>query len=527
MIKINSIYLNPEIDNLETLKEKAFKKASLLPSECLSFKIFKRSIDARKKSDIRLNYSVIVKCASTKIKNRALSKKDVEEYCIPVLNLDCTSEKNLKIIICGMGPAGLFCAYTLAKSGLSPIILERGSKMEDRMEAVNTFFEKGILNTNSNIQFGEGGAGTFSDGKLNTQINTPILKYISDTLIEHGAPAEIAYSAKAHIGTDLLRNVVVNMRNELIKMGVQIYFDTTLSDFDVSNGRICSVSAIRNGKLINIPCDRLVLSTGHSARDTFEMLKNNGVFMTAKPFAVGLRIEHPQIFINKAMFGEKYYNHPSLGAAPYKIWTHLQNGRGVYSFCMCPGGVVVGAASEDGGVVTNGMSFHARDGINSNAALLCDVRPEDFGSDNPLAGMYFQRKWEKQAFNIGGGGYKAPVSLVGDFIKGRASRSLGDVFPTYKPGFSLCDLNECLPDFVCESLRQGILDFDKKIKGFNMYDAVLSGVETRSSSPVRITRDETLQANIKGIYPCGEGGGYAGGIMSAAADGVKVACAIR
>ena len=526
MIKVNSVLLSPDSDNFENVKNAALLKAHIAIDECSEIEIFKRSIDARKKSDIKINYSVIIKCSDKKVKLRALKQKDVSEYTPPVFNFSLCENKNLKIIICGMGPAGLFCAYVLAKNGFSPIVLERGSKMEERTAIVESFFKNGILDENSNIQFGEGGAGTFSDGKLNTGVSSPLLKYVSSVLIKHGAPPETAYFAKAHIGTDMLRNVVVNIRNELIRMGAVIHFNTRLENLVINNGAISGVIAKKGSQMLELECDKLVIAAGHSARDTFEMLKENGLDMCAKPFAAGLRAEHPQSFIDRAMYGN-FAGHDRLGAASYKIWTHLKNGRGVYSFCMCPGGVVVGAASEKGGVVTNGMSFHARNGSNANSALLCDIRPDDFQSDDPLAGMYFQRMWEQQAFKIAGGGYKAPVSLMGDFISGKISSEIGSIYPTYKPGFTLCDLRECIPQFVSESLRQGILDFDKKIKGFNMYDAVLTGVETRSSSPVRIIRDESLQSNIKGIYPCGEGAGYAGGIMSAAADGVKVACAIR
>lgn len=525
MLKINSVTLNPVDDNSENILKAVLKKTALKKSDIKEFKIFKRSIDARKKADIKITYSVLLSLYDKKAEKRLLEgkNKDIAEYAIPHFEISKAVNKDKRVIVCGMGPAGLFCALALAKSGIKPIVLERGGSMEERTKKVDRFFETGELDDKTNIQFGEGGAGTFSDGKLNTGISDLRLKFVCDTFIRHGAPENIAYMAKPHVGTDLLRKIIVSIREEIICLGGSVRFNSEVSDIKIDNGAV-HAAVLKNGE--EISCDAIVMAIGHSARNTFEMLKEKGAAMQAKAFAIGVRAEHPQSFINRAQFGD-FEHEPSLGAAEYKIWTHLKNGRGVYSFCMCPGGVVVGAASETGGVVTNGMSYHARDGKNANAAILCDVKPADFGSDDVLAGMYFQRKWEKKAFEVGGGNYRAPVSRLEDFLSGRASKSFGEVLPTYKPGVSFADLNECLPEFVTESLKAAFLDFDKKIKGYKMADALLTGVETRSSSPVRILRGEDLQSlTVKGLYPCGEGGGYAGGIMSAAADGIKVALAI-
>lgn len=527
MLRINRIVLNPEEDNHDNLKKAVLKKTALNISDIEEMKILKRSVDARK--GVKINYSVIVKVPIDKEKC-LLGKKnsDITTYEPKVFELPKCADAKKKVVVCGFGPAGMFCALTLAQCGIKPIVVERGSSVEKRNCDTEMFFKSGKLNENSNVQFGEGGAGTFSDGKLNTGINDARLFHILKTFTQCGAPEEILYAAKPHVGTDVLKKVVKNIRKRIIELGGEIHFDTCLCDINIKDGAVFSVKTKNTitQKEEEFGCDSLVCAVGHSARDTFEMFYGKKIAMRQKPFAIGVRAEHEQIFINKAQYKE-HYNSPALGSAEYKVWTHLKNGRGVYSFCMCPGGVVVGAASENGGVVTNGMSYNARNEKNANAAILCDVRPEDFGSDHVLAGMYFQRKWEKAAYEAGGGNFCAPVSLMGDFLKGRVSKNFEEVVPSYLPGTTFADLNACLPNFVAESIREAIYDFDKKIKGYNMHGAVLTGVETRSSSPVRILRNEKFESvSVKGLYPAGEGAGYAGGIMSAAADGIKVAEAI-
>ncbi len=528
MIKINSVLVSPECDTYEEKLKQIIKKTSLKESDIKEIKVLKRSIDARKKEDIKLNYSLLLS-VSPETEKKLIKKgiKDVSLYEeIPYVLPFSKSKEKKRIVVCGLGPAGLFCAHSLAQRGVEVICVEQGGSMEERVKKVDKFFSSGEFDTKTNIQFGEGGAGSFSDGKLNTGINDLRLKYITDTFVKHGADRDISYNKKPHIGTDVLRRVIVNIRNEIISLGAKVYFNCKLTDIILKDGKVSEVAVIRDNKEERISCDGVVMAIGHSARDTFFMLKDKGAAMSPKAFSIGVRAEHPQEFINKAQYGN-FYNEKSLGAAEYKLWAHLKNGRGVYSFCMCPGGVVVASSSEEGGVVTNGMSYRARDGKNANAALLCDVRPEDFKTDDVLGGVYFQREWERKAFELGGGDYKAPCARMEDFLKGRETKEFGKVCPTYLPGVRGADLRECLPEFVYESLREGIFEFNKKIKGYNMADAVLTGVETRSSSPVRILRGETLESiTIKGLYPCGEGAGYAGGIMSAAADGIKIAEAI-
>lgn len=523
MLRVNQIVLTPDCDNYENIKKAVLKKTALTKSDIEDIQILKRSIDARK--TVKINYSVAVK-TNEAAKKKALKNKDIQIYVPKTLVLKKAQNRKKKVVVCGFGPAGMFAALTFAKCGITPIVIERGSEVEKRAKKAESFFCGGALDEQCNIQFGEGGAGAFSDGKLNTGIHDERLLYILKTFVLHGAPKEIIYSAKPHVGTDILRKVVASIRNELINSGAEILFDTKLSDINIKDGQIKSVYVLNGGKKDEIECDALVAAVGHSARDTFEMFYEKNIVMQQKPFAIGVRAEHPQSFINEAQYKDSYL-HEKLGAADYKLWTHLKNGRGVYSFCMCPGGIVVGATSEKECVVTNGMSYYKRDGKNANAAILCDVRPSDFNTEHVLGGMYFQRMWEKRAYIAGQRSYKAPVSLMGDFIKKRTSKEFGNVLPTYLPGCVFADLNECLPGFVSESIREAIGEFDKKIKGYNMYDAVLTGIETRSSSPVRILRDENFESvSVKGLYPCGEGAGYAGGIMSAAADGIKVAQAI-
>ena len=376
------------------------------------------------------------------------------------------------------------------------------------------------LNLESNVQFGEGGAGAFSDGKLTTRIKDNRCGYVLEELVKAGAPDEIIYSGKPHVGTDLLKGVVKNIRKEIIRLGGEVRFNSKLEKVNIKDGKLKSI--IVNGE--EIPCEALILAIGHSSRDTYEMLFREGVFMQPKAFAVGVRIEHPQKMIDESQYG-KYAGHPRLKAADYRLaYQSEKTGRGIYSFCMCPGGVVVAAASEENRLVSNGMSYHARDLENANSALVVTVGPDDFEGSSPLKGMEFQRHYESLAYNLGGGGYKAPIQLVGDFMKDEVSKKLGCVIPSYKPGFEFRDLRECLPNYVVDSLKDGITKFDTRIKGYGMNDAVLTGIETRTSAPVRVSRNENLESiNTSGLYPCGEGAGFAGGIISAAVDGIKVA----
>jgi len=421
-------------------------------------------------------------------------------------------------VVVGCGPAGLFAALTLARAGALPLLVERGQEAILRKAQVEAFFAGGLLCPESNIQFGEGGAGTFSDGKLTTGIKSARCAEVLEAFVSCGAPDEILWQAKPHIGTDHLIRVVRNMRLSIEALGGAVRFDTRLTGLMIENGVL---RGIRLGAE-EIEADTVILAIGHSSRDTLAMLRDAGVSMVPKPFSIGARIEHPQSLADRAQYGS-FAGHPALGAADYKLSARLSDGRGVYTFCMCPGGTVVAAASEAGGVVTNGMSSFARDGTNANSALLVSVGPEDFGGSDPLAGVEFQRGWERLAFEMGGGDYRAPVQLVGDLLSGRASRSLGEVRPSYLPGVTPGDLRDCLPPFVIESMAEGIRRFDRQLRGFSLPDAVLTGVETRSSSPVRITRDETGQASLRGLYPAGEGAGYAGGILSAAVDGIYAA----
>lgn len=521
MITVNNIKL--PLDSSDDDIKKAVQ--AKLRTNVRTVKILHRSVDARKKDNIILVYTVEVSVDDehkflSKNKDKDVFLSEVQKYIPPYK----VSKRRCRTVVVGSGPAGLFCSYVLALRGVQVILLERGKAVDERKEKVEFFKKTGILDTETNIQFGEGGAGTFSDGKLNTGIKDKRIRFVLETFAEFadGKVDDILCNAKPHLGTDRLIDIVKNMRNKITDLGGSVRFGCKFTDIVKEDDTLTGVKYTHDGIDEEIPCDNLVLAIGHSARDTVKMLYENGIIMEQKPFAMGVRIEHKREMIDKSQYG-KFAGNKNLGTADYKISCKTGTGRGVYSFCMCPGGVVVPASSENGMIAINGMSEFARDADNSNSALLVGVSPEDFGSEHPLAGIELQRKTEKSAFNIAGG-YKAPIQLVGDLIKGKASKCIGDVIPSYLPGVEPCDLRECLPDFIIDSIKLALPTFGKMIDGFDTYDAVLTGVESRSSSPVRICRDaQTLQCNINGVYPCGEGAGYAGGIVSAACDGIKCA----
>ncbi len=526
MIRINEIKLSLEEDE-SLLKDKAAKILKINQKYINTLTIYKKSIDARKKENIHFTYAVdltigldeeqiVSKCKSNKVQ---LTKPYI--YEIP----ENKRSSKYRPIIAGFGPAGMLAGLILAEAGLKPIILERGKDIDARQKDVNEFWTKRRLDEESNVQFGEGGAGTFSDGKLTTGIKSPFIRKVLDELYEAGAPEEILYSSKPHIGTDRLAVVVKNIRKKIEKLGGEVWLETKLEKLIVYNGFVQGIQYTKNGKASDMEADSVIMAIGHSARDTVEMLYNLGVEIIQKPFSVGARIEHPQSLINKAQYG-KFAGHEKLGAADYKLSCHGLHERGAYTFCMCPGGTVVAAASEKEGVIVNGMSSLARDGENANSALLVGIEPCDFPSEHPLAGIYYQREIEHTAYLLAGGDYRAPAQLVGDFLAGKESKELGSVNPTCPTGVTLTNLDECLPQKVSATMKSAIVEMDKKLNGFNMYDAVLTAPETRSSSSVRILRDEFCQCNISGVYPCGEGAGYAGGIVSAAVDGIKCAHAV-
>ncbi|MTI79405.1 MAG: hypothetical protein FH758_00775 [Firmicutes bacterium] len=520
MIRVSQIKL--PIDHSEAdISDGIIKKLRINKNELLEYHIFKQSIDARRKGCISFVYTVDVLVKNEK---KAVAKANGKDLSIaPDLKYEFVQPGKEKLeyrpVIVGSGPAGLFCSLLLAEMGYKPLLLERGADVDTRSKKVQKFWQDGALDVDCNVQFGEGGAGTFSDGKLTTMIKNKRCRKVLEELVSAGAPKEIIYSYKPHVGTDVLKVVVKNIRHKIIELGGEIRFNSKVTDFIVHNNKVSEVEV--NAKE-RITTNIVVLAIGHSARDTFDVLINQGIEMVQKPFSIGVRVEHPQRLINQAQYKE-FAEQPKLGAADYKLSYHASNGRSAYTFCMCPGGLVVAAASETGGVVTNGMSEYARDAENANSALLVGVRPGDYGSDHPLAGVNFQRNWEQKAYQLGGRNFNAPAQLVGDFLSDKPSNVLASVNPSYRPGVVLAELKKCLPEYVVETLKEAIPAFDNKIKGFGMHDAVLTGVETRSSSPVKINRDENYQTNVGGIYPAGEGPGYAGGIMSAAVDGIQVA----
>lgn len=560
-VRLENIKIRQDLSNDEVMKI-AYTKFNIPQESVTDYKIVKKSIDARDKNDIFYNYSIVVFLKENfkvskllKNKNASLIEQEQKQKTAMPNNL---KENNKRTIIIGAGPAGLFCALTLIENGVKPIIIEQGKTVEERQKDVELFLKERILNTCSNVQFGEGGAGTFSDGKLTTNLHSPLCRDVIDTFVKFGAPEEISYINKPHIGTDNLIKIVANIRKYIENNGGEFTFGTKAVDFEIENNQVKSVivtkmqeqknkpsnscnyeicniitekpqehiiqSRANNTKeRIRIETDTVVLAIGHSSRDMFKKLYEKHVKMEKKNFSVGVRIEHKQQMINESQYGKN----PKLKLPPaeYKLAYHGED-RSCYTFCMCPGGTVMASSSEEGTIVTNGMSTFARDGENANSAVLVNITPEDFKGDSPLEGMYFQQELEEKAFKLGGSNYNAPIQRVEDFLNDKKSTFIGEVKPTYKPGVTLANLQEILPDFVTKTLKEGLIYFDKKIAGFASNDAILTGVETRSSSPVTIKRNEQKMASVQGIYPCGEGAGYAGGIMSAAVDGIKVANAI-
>ncbi len=528
MIRIEEIAL-PFTADPDQLPREVANLLRLSVQDIIRWHISNRAIDSRNKNFIRFIYTIDVEVSHEqetlqKVKLEEIKKHRIKifepfEYFIPQLPALVGRPQP---VIAGTGPAGLFAALVLARAGFQPIIVERGEPVEKRTQKVDSFFLNGHLDPESNVQFGEGGAGTFSDGKLYTLINDPRTDFIFREFVKAGAPESILWDAKPHIGTDQLREVIKNFRKELESLGTTYVFSKAVSGLVIENEKIKKV-ILSDGQ--EIACEALILATGHSARDTYEMLHRHGVEMEPKIFAVGVRIEHQREWLDRAQYG-KFAGHPLLGSARYKLAVHPKGLRPVYTFCMCPGGYVVAAASENNRLVTNGMSYYARDNINSNSALLVNVHPEDMNGNSLFAGIELQRKLEEAAFRLGGGKFRAPAQRLEDFIKNRPSSRFGEVLPTYRPEVKPANLWQCLPRPVAESLKAALPLFDQKLRGFAHPDAVLTGVESRSTSPLRILRDETLQSNIRGLYPTGEGAGYAGGIVSAALDGIRVAEAL-
>ena len=519
MIRIRDITLPPQ-HNVAQLSFEAAQLLRVSSSTIRKVKIVRRSVDARKKPDVKYNYTIDVQVSGNEekiLRNSRCKKASIAPWTgykvKPIKNLDAS-----RPVVVGFGPAGMFAALVLAMSGARPIVLERGEDAERRHEKVQRFWQTGELDVRSNVQFGEGGAGTFSDGKLNTGVNNPRIPWILEQFVLAGADEEILYDAKPHVGTDVLLHVVQHIRNKIISLGGEVRFNTQVTGLRSENGRLTGLEI--NGSEI-IDCSRSILAIGHSARDTFRMLEETGIPMEPKAFSMGVRIEHSQSMVDMAQYGQLS---PHLPPADYKLVSHQEDAT-VYTFCMCPGGYVVAAASEAGGVVTNGMSFSDRAGENANAAVLVTLQPKDFPYPGPLGGAVWQREIEEKAFRLSGS-YLAPAQRFGDFLEGRPSTGPGEIRPTYLPGVHWCDLHDCLPPIITDNLKKGILDLENRLKGFASADAVLTGPETRSSSPVRIVRDGSGQSRLLGLYPAGEGAGYAGGIMSAAVDGMEAAEAV-
>ena len=509
------------------LKRAAAKQLRLPESAIGQVRLCKKSVDARKKDNV--HFVCAVEAAIQGDENRLLSRRrdNAVQKAEPYRYQPPQAGKlPQRPVVVGFGPAGMFAALLLAQCGQEPIVLERGQAVEERERAVQRFWKERVLDSQSNVQFGEGGAGTFSDGKLTTGTGDGRIRKVLEELVAAGAPEEILYEAKPHIGTDKLPGVVRSIRRQVIALGGEVRFSTQVTGFRLKEGRLVGLTLRTPAGEEVLECSQVILAIGHSARGTFQELHRLGLPMEAKAFSVGARIEHPASLIDRAQYGD-FAGHPALGAADYKLSCHLENGRGVYTFCMCPGGTVTGAASEEGGVVTNGMSAWARDGRNSNAALLVGVTPADFGAEGPLAGVAFQRQIERAAFRLAGGDYSAPAQRVADLLAGVPSKGFGGVLPTYEPGVVPGDISQCLPSFVVDSMKAALPILGRRLRGFDSGDALLTAPETRSSSPVRILRDESCQSPLaQGLYPCGEGAGYAGGIVSAAVDGLRCAEAV-
>ena len=519
MLRIDQIRLLPG-DSEALLPVKCARILRLPAEDIVSCAVLRRAIDAREGLTLVYTAAVEVKREDTvlrRCRDKRVSRYAPETYALPAA---VTAPETPPIVV-GAGPAGLFAALVLARCGARPIVLERGRPVEQRQADVERFWSGGALDTESNVQFGEGGAGAFSDGKLNTGTRDVRHRFIMETLVRCGAPESILTDAKPHVGTDMLHIALRSLRRELTEAGADIRFGARLESLRTKDGAVCGVTVRQDGAVYDLPARQVVLALGHSARDTFEMLYRAGLAMEQKPFAMGVRIEHRQADVDAAQY-RALAGHPALPPSTYKLSCHLPNGRSAFSFCVCPGGQVVAAASEKGRTVTNGMSEYARDGENINGALLVNVTAEDFPSPHPLAGIQLQRQVEEAAYGLTGG-YRAPCQRVVDFLAGRASTAAGSVLPSYRPGVVYTDLRRCLPEFISETLALALPVLGGKLRGYDCPDALLTGVETRSSSPVRLVRDEHCEANIRGIYPCGEGAGYAGGILSAAADGMRCA----
>ena len=522
MIRVNNLRLAPG-EPVEALRERAAKKLRIRPERVESLRILRRALDARNKADLHYvcHVAVTVRGAEAITLQKAASPDvmayEETNYEIPAARL---SERP---VVVGFGPAGMFAALVLAKAGARPLVIERGQEALRRKAAVDAFRAGGKLDPESNVQFGEGGAGTFSDGKLNTGTHDRRISWVLEQFAAHGAPESVVYDAKPHIGTDVLIDVVQSIRREILSLGGEIRFGTKLTELCLSDGALTGIRVQSAAGEETVSCSRLILALGHSARDSFEMLQRQGVPMEPKAFSMGVRIEHRQAAIDRSQYGRA---RGELPAADYSLNVHLPDGTSAYTFCMCPGGEVIAAASEIGGVVTNGMSYAARDGENANAALLVTLHPEDFPEGDVLSGMRWQRRIEQRAFCVGGENYCAPAQRCGDFLAGRPSTGPGTVLPSYRPGVFWCDLHEVLPRRITGVLEQAIPALGKKLQGFADPDAVLTGPETRSSSPVRILRGADCGSPVRGLYPCGEGAGYAGGITSAAVDGMRCAEAL-
>ncbi len=518
MYRIRQVKVKVEEDNIDNLISKVAKKINIKKDKILDYKIVKKSIDARNKNEIYFVYELDINTLEKVKLNNDIIISPNEEYVFPKAGSNTLENK---IVIIGSGPAGLFSGYLLAKYGYKPLIIERGEQVENRIKTVEEFWNNNKLNINSNIQFGEGGAGTFSDGKLNTLVKNENnrMKFVYETFVKFGAKDEILYSYKPHIGTDILVNVVKNIREEIIKLGGEFRFNTCLTDIKVEDNKLKSI-IVNNCE--EIKTNNIILAIGHSSRDTFNMLYRNNIKMQAKPFAVGLRVIHNQDMINESQYGKKYKD--MLGASPYKLTYKASNNRGVYSFCMCPGGYVVNSSSSANRLVVNGMSYSSRDSKWANSAIIVTVFPRDFGN-GPLDGIKFQESLEEKAYKLGNG--FIPVQLFEDFKANKLSTTFKTVKPDFKGKYSFSNLNNLLPEELNNSIKEAFISFGYKINGFDNGDTVLAGVESRTSSPIKIERDENFISSIDGIYPCGEGAGYAGGITSAAIDGIKVAEAIR